>query len=305
MKTESQTQYNNTPKVGYNQVELERTDGDCPAVSGYMAGGDGAMVSSPSPIPASIQTTKSQGWGGGSPSLDIDVSSSNAGTVHEWDRKQKRGYHRIQSCLTYWQANGYQVLWVMLSTAVGGDASKLAYHHQRLRQRIEARLGYGGLQHFQVRTSEGNGVLHIFWAWRADNGFRQRSFYVKQDWLSEQWQGIHGAEIVWICRVRGSRVSRNKLSRYCMAQYVGGQAGYEYMSWSWGRTFGFPLVACWKWLKQKARYNRSLLLHWWSIFLSGGFVPGIKVWMLPSPVVIDMGLIRVKYREYGSMLWET
>ena len=267
------------------------------------------MVSSPFPIPASIQTTKSQGWGGGggasSPSLDIDVSSSNAGTVHEWDRKQKRGYHRIQSCLTYWQANGYQVLWVMLSTAVGGDASKLAYHHQRLRQRIEARLGYGGLQHFQVRTSEGNGVLHIFWAWRADNGFRQRSFYVKQDWLSEQWQGIHGAEIVWICRVRGSRVSRNKLSRYCMAQYVGGQAGYEYMSWSWGRTFGFPLVACWKWLKQKARYNRSLLLHWWSIFLSGGFVLGIKVWMLPSPVVIDMGLIRVKYREYGSMLWET
>jgi len=190
-------------------------------------------------------------------------------------------------------------LWIMLSTANGGDPSKLAYHHQRLRQRVESRLGYRGLQHFQVRTSEGNGVLHIFWAWKPECGFRQRSFYVAQGWLSKQWAQIHGAPIVWVSRVRLGRVSRNKVSRYCMSQYVSGQAGYEYMSWSWGRTFGFPLVACWKWLKGKAR-NKSRLLLWWHRFLSGGFIVGVP----RAGVVIDMGIIRAAYKEWGSELWQ-
>jgi len=242
---------------------------------------------------------KKNGGGGGAPSLDTNAPSSNSDTIHEWGKKQKRGYHRVQSCLTYWLENGFQVLWIMLSTANGGDPSKLAYHHQRLRQRVESRLGYRGLQHFQVRTSEGNGVLHIFWAWKPECGFRQRSFYVAQGWLSKQWAQIHGAPIVWVSRVRPRRVSRNKVSRYCMSQYVSGQAGYEYMSWSWGRTFGFPLVACWKWLKGKAR-NKSRLLLWWHRFLSGGFIVGVP----RAGVVIDMGIIRAAYKEWGSELWQ-
>jgi len=237
--------------------------------------------------------------GEGGSSFNIDGPRSNNEQKTEWGRKQKRGYHRIQSCLTYWQANGYQVLWVMLSTSPGGDSTKLAYHHQVLKQRIERELGYPDIQHFQVRTSEGNGVLHIFWAWRADNGFRQRSFYVRQDWLSEQWADIHGAPVVWISRVRGGRSSRNRISRYAMTQYVGNQSGYEYMSWSWVRMFGFPLVACWRWLKRKAN-DKSQLLYWWSRFLSGGLVLGIP----RAGMAVDMGIIRVKYREFGSVLWE-
>ncbi|MBA7703043.1 hypothetical protein ES703_111825 [subsurface metagenome] len=301
------------------------------AVSGNMAEGVGDASLTPSPISASSQTTNKgggdghdyehyilarhkqyaplygvgNGGGEGRPSVLTNVSSSNSDTKtakNGWSRQQKRGYHRIQSCLQYWQANGFQVLWVMLSTADGGNASKLAYHHQRLRQRIEAGLGYKGIQHYQVRTSEGNGVLHILWAWKAMNGFRQRSFYVEQAWLGKQWQGIHSAPIVWIARVKGGRVSRNKVSRYCMSQYVGSQSGYEYMSWSWGRTFGFPLVACWRafkgvWSKHNGNGHRRALYAFWGAFLSGQAMP---LWV---GRYTSLELVRLGYQEYHSALW--
>lgn len=249
------------------------------------------------------------GGGRASPSLDTYVSRSNGaldpvnGALEpvkgEWSRQQKRGYHRIQSVLQYWQANGFQVLWVMLSTAVGGDKSKLAYHHQILRQRIERKLGYAGLQHFQVRTSEGNGVLHVFWAWRAQDGFRSKAMWVGQAWLSGQWLAIHGAPVVWVCRVKRGSVKR--VSRYAISHYVGGQAGYEYMSWSWGRTFGFPLVSCWNaykrlWERVNGGRKRLGARHkWWSRFLGGAYL---------APYSINMEVVRDGYREWGKELWD-
>ena len=80
----------------------------------------------------------------------------------EWSRKQKRGYQRIRSLLWFWEAHHFQVLWITLSTAEGGRANKLTYHHKQLRQRLERHLGYRGLEYYQVRTEEGHGVLHIF-----------------------------------------------------------------------------------------------------------------------------------------------
>ena len=105
----------------------------------------------------------------------------------EWTRKQKRGYHRVRSLLWFWECHQFQVLWVTLSTAEGGDAEKLTYHHKQLRQRIERQLGFQGLEYYQVRTEEGHGVLHIFWAWRVPDGERARRFWISQEWLSAQW----------------------------------------------------------------------------------------------------------------------
>ncbi len=295
----------NKTSVTNSQVELERTPGEV-AVSIDRAEGSGNS----GPSPNSALVTKQTRGGGGYPSLvtsykpssnkdyATDKQSSAKSTFPVWERQQKRGYHRIQSCLQYWQGNGYQVLWVMLSTANGGNAGNLAYHHQRLRQRIERKLGYQGVQHYQVRTAEGNGVLHAFWAWRAQDGFRQRSFYVKQAWLSRQWHDIHGAPIVWLARVRSGRVSRHELSRYCMAQYVSGQAGYQYMSWSWGRTFGFPLVACWRAFKElwyQFNGNRRLrgLYLLWGAFLARGNIP------LGGGYGLSMAMVRSGYKGYG------
>lgn len=252
--------------------------------------------------PAGVLATKVAGGRGGS-SLGQDAPSSNrrnfrsppAFNGKEWSRQQKRGYHRLRSCLTYWQAHNYQVRWVTLTGADDSDAGKLSYHHQVLRQRIERGLGYPGIEHFQVRTSEGNGVLHIFWAWRAQDGFRNRLFYVPQDWLSRQWVDIHGATNVWIGAVGNRDRDTRRVSAYAMAQYVGEQSGYEYMSWSWGRIFGFPLAACWSWLKRSVR-NRSRLLVWWARFLSGGLIIGVP----GAGQAVSMGIIRQRYREWRA-----
>lgn len=170
------------------------------------------------------------------------ASSNNEGS---WSRKQKRGYHRVRSLLWFWESHEFQVLWVTLSTSPGGDANQLTYRHKRLRQRIESQLGYRGLEYYQVRTNEGHGVLHVFWAWRVPPGERFRRFWISQEWLSAQWEQIHGAPIVWIKAYKPGRRSRNRLSRYVISQYVQDQCGYVNMCWSWKRSLGFPLGAVW------------------------------------------------------------
>ena len=164
----------------------------------------------------------------------------------EWSRKQKRGYQRIRSLLWFWEAHHFQVLWVTLSTADGGQADKLTYHHKQLRQRIERQLGYRGLEYYQVRTEEGHGVLHIFWAWRVPDGERHRRFWIAQPWLSAQWEALHGAPVVWIKAYEAGQRSRNRLSRYVISQYVQDQSGYVNMCWSWKRSLGFPMSTLWE-----------------------------------------------------------
>ncbi len=191
-----------------------------------------------------------------------DVSRSIHGTTNNhrpaWSRKQKRWYHRIQSLLFFWESQGYQVHWVTLSTAEGGDGSKLTYNHKRLRQRIKKRLGYKQIQYYQIKTAEGNGVLHVFLVWRPAAGDQARRFWIDQRWLSDQWQSIHGAAIVWIKAYNPGKKSRNRLSRYVISQYVQNQCGYVNMSWSWKRSLGFPIGAVWGVLRKQWQKKNSL-----------------------------------------------
>jgi hypothetical protein len=112
--------------------------------------------------------------------------------------------------------------------------------------------------YYQVRTEEGQGVLHIFWAWRPGAGERVRSFWISQDWLSEQWKQIHGAPVVWINAYKPGNRSRNRLSRYVISQYVADQSGYVNMSWSWKRSMGFPLGAVWEILRKEWQTQSAL-----------------------------------------------
>jgi hypothetical protein len=233
------------------------------------------------------------------PSLDRNVSSSaverESTSGGGWSRQQKRGYNRVLSCLQFWQSHGYQVLWLMFSTAAGGSKSALSADHASLIKRVE-RLGFPRVQHFQVRTGEGNGVLHVLWAWKADDGFRQKSFFIGQRWLSNAWYELHGARIVWICRVGGRRRDVFQVARYCISQYVGNQSFYEYMSYSWKRAFGFPLVSCWRKFKKLSRSFNELVDNW-SKFLSGEVV-----WCDYGG--FTMGAIRLAYQDYGREFWE-
>jgi hypothetical protein len=191
-------------------------------------------------------------------STSLDDNGQSRTRREPWSKKQKRIYHRVNSVLTYWEAREYQIRWVMLSSSQASDTRLLARHHKELLRRVGRKLGFGDVEWFYVITREGFGVIHAFWAWRPKDGERRRVFWIPQPWLSEQWQVIHKAEIVWIAPYRTASGSRRRVSRYVVTQYVAEQAALVRMGWSWGRTFGIPLARYWRAFKAVHRQVPSV-----------------------------------------------
>ncbi len=166
------------------------------------------------------------------------------------------------SHLTYWQTQGYGVLWIMLSSANPGGLETLTRHFQRLREEIERKLGYKGLEFLAVKTREGNGVLHGYLAWKGTG-----IFYVPQPWLSKTWDRIHGAPVVWVNKVRRGGKDRRRLSKYIVCQYLAEQNALVRLSSSWGRTFGFPLRRVWAAFREG--FPLPVRVVQWTAFLAG------------------------------------
>ncbi len=179
-----------------------------------------------------------------------------------WSRQQKRVYQESMSYLTFWQAHGYMVLWVMLSSAVPGGLQTLTRDFQRLREEIERKLGFRGMEFLAVKTREGNGVIHGYLAWKGP-----RVFYLPQRWLSHTWERIHGAPYVWVSKVKLGKGHRSRLSRYIVSQYLAGQGALVRVSSSSKRTFGFGLRRVWAEFRKGALPAARVPL--WSAFLAG------------------------------------
>lgn len=184
--------------------------------------------------------------------------------AREWSRKQRKHYHTVNTVLTVWEHQRKSVVWVMLSTATGGDARKLRVRERELRRRAAKKAGVGRIDHCVVDTTEGNGVLHVLWA--ADG-----SLYVEQAWLSDEWEKIHGASYVWIKRYR--KGTRGRLARYMVSQYMAGQKGAGVrISWSWKKTIGIPIGTAWRVFKRRCEGSKRDLIRAWETFLRGGTV---------------------------------
>jgi len=198
-------------------------------------------------------------------------SSSNLKSSHKrkfWSRRQKRIFQRSMSLLTFWDAYDYQVNWVTLTTASDGDADLLNVHFTILKKRIERTFGFLGIQHFIVKTDEGNGVYHLYLAWKARKGMRRKSFFIPYDWLKENWFDIHGAFEVRIRRVRKGRQSRERLSAYNVSHYCANQELIVRTSWSWKLALGGALAKTWDKLKQILK-NKKLCIKVWNNVLRG------------------------------------
>ena len=149
-----------------------------------------------------------------------------------WSRQQKRCFNRLTSWCFEAKSRECQLLRVDLTTAPGGQADLLRRHLQELRRRVERDLGFKGVETFVVETTEGNGVLHMVWAWQGT-----RPLIIEQKWLSEQWHRIHGAPIVWIRRMDLAKDSIRRGGRYFALQYLSDQRGaLRRISWSWRRS---------------------------------------------------------------------
>jgi hypothetical protein len=107
------------------------------------------------------------------------------------DRRLFRARQRIIELVLTWESVAARVMWVGLPTAVGGDADALRAHWKQLHAEMEARLGVP-VEYVGVRTSEGNGVLHLLAAAQPEKG-RAWSTVCDCDWLAESWGRIHGA----------------------------------------------------------------------------------------------------------------
>src|SRR5262245_15143600 len=168
-----------------------------------------------------------------------------------WTRQQRRVFQRLTSWCYEAKSRDCQMLRVDLTTASGGPSHLLRKHLQELRRRIERDLGFKGIETFVVETTEGNGVLHMVWAWAGD-----REFIVDQRWLSQQWEKIHGARIVWVRRMNLSKQSIKNVGRYFALQYLSDQRGaLRRVSWSWRRS-RFAIGKGWTFMKRAFRFVR-------------------------------------------------
>ena len=215
------------------------------------------------------------------PSLDSYVSNSSVKKWFRrssrlrggsWSRQQKRSYQRILTFLYYNESRGRRIAFVTLTSSSKSDVELIMRHFQSLRKRLSPR----GIEfeYFNVKTSEGYGVLHLLFA------FTSRKGYVSQKWLSRTWEETHKAKIVFIEKYRYKTAKR--LSRYFVGQYVSGQSGFERYSWSRKELSGF--VKCWHFLKRW--YSGRELYRVWHRFLAGQilyFHSFIVTWCVKPP----------------------
>jgi len=143
--------------------------------------------------------------------------------------KQSRCFQRCLSGLLRASFANQRCSFLTLTSGVGFDVSLLADCFQALRKRVEHAFGFL-MQYLMVRTSEGNGVLHVI--------FVAPEFLPKR-WISAAWLDItHGvSRIIRIFEVRlGRKADCKRMARY-MTQYVAGQVSFERFSYSWSWIF--------------------------------------------------------------------
>lgn len=105
--------------------------------------------------------------GAAAPLLDIGCGiMPHKQPYKRWTRKQWVTRRTALDRLNYWQAHGYQCLWVTLTSSPSSPVERLRKDLQTLRKRIARQLGYEKVAYVCVDTREGHGVLHIIMAWK-------------------------------------------------------------------------------------------------------------------------------------------
>jgi hypothetical protein len=216
--------------------------------------------------------------GSGSPLLDKEyryVPWETPGP--EWKRKQWLTRRAILDRLRFWQSNGYQCLWVTLTSAPGQTIKRLRKDFQVLRKRISREHGYGAFEYVCVDTIEGHGVLHMIWAYRDSNPLKKASFYVPFEWLQAQWKDIHGAFHVNVKRIGCFDLDAKRLARYIVAQYCGDQYGLVRLSQS---KMPFPLRTMRESLLRELRNTpeRYVIAHQWEAMPPEEFTRRFNGW---------------------------
>ncbi|MBA7708539.1 hypothetical protein ES703_117441 [subsurface metagenome] len=165
-----------------------------------------------------------------------------------WSPKARRWFQRMLSGVTHHEANRRRIRVITLTTsprarALGAD---LNADFQVLRKRIMRRWPGAGFNYWKLRTSEGNGVLHVLYV----------GPWIPQSWLSQNWDEVHNSPVVWIQEFKRRR---KRLVSYLLSHYLpahGDRGLYTRMSWSWGWVFrGFASAWAYVWKHGDTMYD--------------------------------------------------
>jgi len=169
-----------------------------------------------------------------------------------WSPKARRWYQRLLSGLTHHQAQGRILRVMTLTTAPRALERDLNADFQALKKRI-LRKWPCKFDYWKLRTSEGNGVLHIIYS----------GIYIPVAWIKQAWSEVHGGSyIVYMQKLRGKRKS---MVNYLMGHYLPAHASdlgiYTRMSWSWGWVFrGF--AGAWRWFWKRGPSMADVIFDW-------------------------------------------
>jgi len=181
--------------------------------------------------------------GGSPPSSLVLVSVHKSPFKSTWSKAQKRLYHRVLSGFECAKRVGDHVRVMTLTSSP--EYTDIHRSFDRLRKRI--RRLYGRFEYCCIKEHTKEGLEHLHLVYRGK--------FIPQKWLSDTWNDIHGAKIVWIAQLYTWKLAKH-LGRYFIKEGV----GRFWMSWGWVYR-GF--VGDWKVIVSK--YGKFALRFWMSL----------------------------------------
>ncbi len=133
-------------------------------------------------------------------------------------RKVRRFYQRVRSGLSM-AYKKHEFLAFLTLTSSLSSGRKISYSWDILKKRIYRRFGY--VEYIWVRELTKSGLEHMHIIIRGP--------YIPQDWLSRNWEDIHGAKVVYIEMVWDPSTIVRYMAKYMTKDMVG-RFGY---SWGW------------------------------------------------------------------------
>lgn len=137
----------------------------------------------------------------------------------KWDKKRKKAYARCLDGLRKASILGNRVRFLTLTTPACNGENLDNDNKRKLIQllwrllyfRIKDSVCYNIDAYFSVRTSEGNGVIHVVFT----------GDYIDFEWLQEEWVKINGSNFIWICDPYKYFKDDKSVARYFVSQYIG------------------------------------------------------------------------------------
>ena len=251
-------------------LELSGRTCDCPAVSGYTAGGVRVSVLTPSRNPAGTQTTKSQVGGGGSLLDTYDTTARTPNSrlsdyeQEKMDRRVRRFYQRYFTGVGV----GGRLRLLTLTSSDEAVAEGIDIHKsfRALKERLRRR--WGRFEYMGVKEFKGDRT-HVHLVFRGE--------YMEQVMISAMWHEIHKSPVVDVRAIWSQRGGARYMVKYLaksMANRYWASYNWVFKGWvAWSkrvkRAFGFyPSKLLLQSLARLPNVRDSVLFRYWGSVLA-------------------------------------